>query len=73
MSDVGKWLEGLGLGEYAKTFEAEKIDLDAVGYLGEEDLEKLGIPMGPRKKLLAAIQTHTPEDQGTGKAPAVGR
>ncbi len=50
MSDIRQWLEELGLGQYADAFEAEKIDVEALGYLGEDDLEKLGLPMGPRKK-----------------------
>ena len=42
MSDVGRWLEGLGLGRYAEAFAAHDIDLDILAELSEPDLERLG-------------------------------
>ena len=56
MADIRQWLIGLELSEYAERFEAEKVDLDVAIALTEKDLEKLGVPMGPRKKLLWAIE-----------------
>ncbi len=53
--DIGEWLEGLGLNEYLEAFFEDKVDLDAARDLTEADLKDLGIPMGPRKKLLRAI------------------
>ena len=53
--DIGHWLEKLKLGEYAKILAENKVDLDAARDLTEADLTELGIPMGPRKKLLRAI------------------
>jgi hypothetical protein len=55
MPEVRVWLEELGLGQYAETFEAEKIEVGDLGDLVEADLEKLGLPMGHRKRLLRAI------------------
>ena len=55
MSDVGRWLEGLGLGRYAEAFAAHDIDLDVVAELSEPDLERLGVSLGDRKRLLRAI------------------
>ncbi len=57
MPGVRTWLEELGLGRYAEAFEAEEIGLADLRDLGEPDLEKLGLPMGPRKRLLRAIAT----------------
>jgi hypothetical protein len=31
MSEIRKWLEGIGLGEYGDAFEANKIDMDLLG------------------------------------------
>ena len=53
--DIGHWLEKLKLGEYAKILAENQVDLDAARDLTEADLTELGIPMGPRKKLLRAI------------------
>jgi class 3 adenylate cyclase len=53
--DVGAWLRSLGFERYAETFRSNEIDEDILPELSEADLEKLGIPLGPRKRLLKAI------------------
>ena len=53
--DVGGWLRGLGLGEYEGKFRDNKIDSDVLADLTDGDLEKLGLPLGDRKRLLKAI------------------
>ncbi len=64
MSDVAQWLERLGLGRYAAVFAEQQIDLEVLPELTEHDLEKLGVPLGPRKKLLKAIaEPHAVEAQ----------
>jgi hypothetical protein len=57
MSDVRQWLSANGLAQLAETFEREQIDLDALKVLTESNLKDLGLPMGLRAKLLAAIQS----------------
>src|SRR5215471_16573234 len=53
--DVGAWLRNLGLGQYEALFRANEIDADILPELTEVDLEKLGVPLGHRKRLLRAI------------------
>jgi len=53
--DVGRWLEELGLGEYAEAFAENKIDFRVLPELNSEDLREMDIPLGPRKLLLKAI------------------
>ncbi|HEY6994651.1 MAG TPA: adenylate/guanylate cyclase domain-containing protein [Xanthobacteraceae bacterium] len=53
--NVGNWLQSLGLGQYETTFSDNAIDADVLPELVESDLEKLGIPLGHRKRLLKAI------------------
>jgi hypothetical protein len=53
--DVGGWLRGLGLGQYEALFRASEIDADILPELTEVDLEKRGVPLGHRKRLLRAI------------------
>ncbi|XP_011007073.1 PREDICTED: uncharacterized protein LOC105112881 [Populus euphratica] len=48
-------LHSLGLGKYAILFKAEEVDMPALKQMGESDLKELGIPMGPRKKILLAL------------------
>jgi class 3 adenylate cyclase len=53
--DVGGWLRGLGLGRYEAAFRENAIDVDVLADLTDFDLEKLGLPLGDRKRLLKAI------------------
>ena len=53
--DVGEWLRGLGLGQYEATLRDNEIDDAVLSDLTDGDLEKLGVPMGHRKRLLKAI------------------
>ena len=55
--DVGAWLEELGLGQYRALFADQAIDSDVLPDLTEEDLVRLDVPLGHRKKLLKAIET----------------
>jgi hypothetical protein len=53
--DVGAWLRGLRLGQYEATFRESEIDAEVLPDLTEGDLEKIGVPLGHRKRLLKAI------------------
>jgi predicted ATPase/class 3 adenylate cyclase len=54
--DVGGWLRNLGLGQYESAFIENAIDTDVLPELTERDLEKLGVPLGDRKRLIKAIK-----------------
>ncbi|XP_059470536.1 pre-mRNA splicing regulator USH1G [Neocloeon triangulifer] len=45
-----------GLGEHVQTFINEQIDLEALMLLTDHDLVALGLPLGPRRKLLKALE-----------------
>jgi class 3 adenylate cyclase/predicted ATPase len=53
--DVRRWLEKSGFGQYAGLFETHRIDAAALAALTEQHLSEMGIPVGPRVKLLAAL------------------
>ena len=55
MQQVANWLESLGLGNYTQCFAENCIDESVLRDLTEQDLEKIGIPLGHRKKMLRAI------------------
>ncbi|KAG6650911.1 hypothetical protein I3843_06G070600 [Carya illinoinensis] len=59
MGDEQKTVDGLlhslGLGKYVIIFKAEEVDMAALKQMRENDLKELGIPMGPRKKILLAL------------------
>jgi class 3 adenylate cyclase/tetratricopeptide (TPR) repeat protein len=77
VSEVSAWLEGLGLGNYARAFEAHEIDFAALPHLTDSMLERIGLPLGPRARLLAAISElgppPTPKPEPRPEARPQGR
>jgi len=63
MSDLRGWLRAQNLEQLAETFEASDIDVDILSELTDGDLEKLGVSIGNRRRLLKAIS------EGTAKSP----
>ena len=55
MPDIELWLKNIGLEKYAEVFARHDIDLDVAPSLSEQDLEKLGLSLGHRRKFLAAV------------------
>jgi class 3 adenylate cyclase len=55
MQQVADWLQKLGLGQYAQPFAENDIDVSVLPYLTDADLEKIGVSLGHRRKILAAI------------------
>jgi class 3 adenylate cyclase len=55
MQLIADWLEKLGMSEYAERFAENKINLSALRYLTDQDLKDIGIPLGHRRIMLAAI------------------
>ena len=55
--DVGDWLKSLGLSRYEGAFRDNSIDVDVLPDLTDGDLEKLGVILEDRERLLEAITT----------------
>jgi class 3 adenylate cyclase len=55
MQQIAGWLEKLGMSEYAQRFAENGIDVSVLRYLTDQDLEKIGVLLGHRRKMLAAI------------------
>ncbi|XP_031407824.1 uncharacterized protein LOC116216047 isoform X2 [Punica granatum] len=54
---IGNFLNSLGLGKYAILFQAEEIDMTVLKHMQDNDLKELGIPMGPRRKILLSLSS----------------
>ena len=53
--DIGGWLRSLGLERYEAAFRENAVDADVLDDLTDQDLEKLGVLLGDRRRLLRAI------------------
>ena len=70
--DIGIWLRGLGLEQYEAAFRESEIEADVLPELTEADLEKLGLPLGPRRRILKAI-ANLADAARTSTAASLGR
>jgi class 3 adenylate cyclase len=61
MQQIAEWLNKLGMSEYAERFAEERIEIDVLPELTDQDLERLRIPLGHRRRMLRAIR-----ELGTG-------
>jgi class 3 adenylate cyclase len=52
---IADWLKKLGLGQYAQRFVENEIDVSVLRHLTDQDLKDIGVPLGSRRKILAAI------------------
>jgi class 3 adenylate cyclase len=66
--DIDSWLRCLGLGQYETVFRENAIGFDVLRELTDQDLEKLGVLLGDRRRLLRAIATL--DGAAAGAAPA---
>ena len=55
MQQIAEWLGKLGMSEYAQLFIENRIDFEILPDLTDQDLEKLGVVLGDRRKMLRAI------------------
>ncbi len=55
MQTIEDWLSQLGLGKYIEAFVQNDVDLRALPHITEADLQELGVSLGHRKIILAAI------------------
>jgi class 3 adenylate cyclase/tetratricopeptide (TPR) repeat protein len=52
---IADWLAKIGLEQYAPAFADNDIDVSVLRHLTDADLEKIGVSLGHRRKMLAAI------------------
>ena len=55
MQQIADWLKKLGIPEYAQRFAENDIDTSVLRHLTDQDLKELGVSLGHRRKMLAAI------------------
>jgi hypothetical protein len=56
MQQIADWLKKLGMSEYADRFVENRVDLSVLADLTDQNLEKLGVLLGDRRKMQRAIR-----------------
>jgi class 3 adenylate cyclase len=56
MQQIADWLKKLGMSEYSERFAENDIEIDILPELTDHDLERLGVSLGHRRRILRAIQ-----------------
>jgi class 3 adenylate cyclase len=70
VSTIAEWLASLGLSEYAQRFAENGVDTEVLPELTDQDLEKLGVVLGHRRKMLRAIrELQSITGSATGEPP----
>ena len=64
--EIERWLDQIGLGQYAPAFVENDIDMSVLADLNESDLRQLGVSLGHGKKLLKAIAALQMEEAAGG-------
>jgi SAM domain (Sterile alpha motif) len=67
MQEITDWLTRLGLPEYAGAFAENGIDVSVLPHLTDQDLKDIGVLLGHRWKILAAVA------ELPGKSPSASR
>ena len=70
MQQIADWLEKLGMSEYAERFAENDIDIAVLRHLTDQDLKELGVSLGHRRKMLAAITEHADTLTASPQAPS---
>jgi class 3 adenylate cyclase len=55
VSTIEEWLASLGMSDYARRFAENDVDVSVLRHLTDRDLKELGVSLGHRRKMLAAI------------------
>jgi class 3 adenylate cyclase len=56
MQDLAHWLEAVGMSEYAQGLAENDIDASVLPRLTDQSLKELGVSLGHRLKILAAVK-----------------
>ncbi len=65
MADLEGWLEQLGLARYAQVFADNEVELSDLLELTDEDLKDIGLPLGPRRRILKALRSEASDEPGS--------
>jgi class 3 adenylate cyclase/tetratricopeptide (TPR) repeat protein len=68
MIGIAAWLEQLDLAKYAPIFTENEVELVDLSELSEDDLKEIGLPLGPRRRILKALHELHAENHVHGES-----
>ncbi len=71
--NISQWLEEIGLGQYAQAFAENGIDFEVLPHLSDDDLEKLGLNLGDRRRLQLALEALTGDGHQADGQPSAAQ
>jgi class 3 adenylate cyclase/predicted ATPase len=72
MQQIADWLKQLGMSEYAERFAENGISVAALRHLTDQDLKDMGVLLGHRRIMFAAIQELAGDSSVATKTAATG-
>jgi len=72
VSPINEWLKSLDLERYTALFAENDVDFNTLKVLTDEDLKELGLPFGPRKRVLKALADNRDAQSPSGAAVMSG-
>src|SRR5215831_10066770 len=69
MQQIADWLKKIDLSEYTERFVNNGIEIDVLSDLTDQDLEKLGVLLGHRRRMLRAITQFNVKAEKANEAP----
>ncbi len=71
-STLTEWLTLHGLERFTPLFEQNEVDLQTLRLLTDDDLKELGLPFGPRKRILSLLGEERQLEKSSAPAAVVG-
>ena len=72
MQQIANWLKRLDLSEYVERFAQNGIDISVLPHLTDQDLKDVGVLLGHRRKILAAIGESSSKPPAPAPATVTG-
>jgi class 3 adenylate cyclase/tetratricopeptide (TPR) repeat protein len=69
---ISEWLEANGLERFISIFEENEIDLTTLRVLTDSDLKEIGLPFGPRKRILNLLSEERQLNKSETGAALIG-
>jgi class 3 adenylate cyclase/tetratricopeptide (TPR) repeat protein len=69
---LASWLKSMDLGSYLPAFQAADVNMESLPHLNDSDLKEIGVPLGPRRRILAAIAAGPAEGEKQASAAPAG-